>query len=408
MIAPTDKGPGLYPSTRPAFAELAQGGPGLYIHVPFCVRKCLYCDFYSLPTGHGALAKRLNTDAHDASLFLDALEAELKQLPADFRPATIFVGGGTPTELSTTDFTRLLSLIRGSVDISRIVEWSCESNPGTLTREKAELLRGAGVNRVSLGVQSFDTKALEFLGRIHSADEAIAGYRLLRDVGFDNINLDLIYGVPGVSRETVERDVETLASLAPDHTACYCLIFEDGTPLADLRRKGFVKEVDDDEELEQYRIVRERLAAAGYQQYEISNFAKPGRACRHNLLYWGPGEYIGCGPSAHSHWAGSRFGNVRNLDAYCEALLGGRSVRAFEERLDPEKKAREALVMGLRRIDGVVRADFKAATDFDYADLCRDEIAWMSDEGLLETSDERLRLTDRGLFVSDAIFAELV
>ncbi|HEY8241781.1 MAG TPA: radical SAM family heme chaperone HemW, partial [Kiritimatiellia bacterium] len=345
----------------PSRSRRLEDGPGLYVHIPFCVRKCLYCDFYSLPTGHGALAKRLNTDAHDASIFLDALERELRQLPPDFEPRTIFVGGGTPTELSTRDFSRLLALIRDSVDLARVAEWSCESNPGTLTREKAEMLREAGVNRVSLGVQSFDPKALEFLGRIHSSDEAVAGYRLLRDTGFDNINLDLIYGIPGVSRATLERDLQTLVDLAPDHAACYCLIFEDGTPLADLRRKGFVKEVDDDEELEQYSLVRARLAAAGYHQYEISNFARPGRESRHNLLYWGPGEYIGCGPSAHSHWAGARFGNVRNLDQYCAKLLGGENAHAFEERLDPEKKAREALVMGLRRIDGVVRADFKAA-----------------------------------------------
>jgi oxygen-independent coproporphyrinogen-3 oxidase len=408
MIAPTDKGPGLYPSTRPAFAELAQGGPGLYIHVPFCVRKCLYCDFYSLPTGHGALAKRLNTDAHDASLFLDALEAELKQLPADFRPATIFVGGGTPTELSTTDFTRLLSLIRGSVDISRIVEWSCESNPGTLTADKAKMMRDAGINRVSLGVQSFDPKALEFLGRIHSSEEAVAGYHLLREHGFDNVNLDLMYGVPGVSIETVESDVRKLIELSPDHAACYCLIFEDGTPLTELRNKGFVKEVDDDRELEQYARVRDLLGAAGYGHYEISNFARPGRECRHNLLYWGPGEYLGCGPSAHSHWQGKRFGNIRNLDQYCERMLKGESARAFEEHLDPAARAREALVMGLRRLEGISRDRFREETAFDYRDLCGDSLTWLCEEGLLEESDNRLRLTTRGLFVSDGIFAELV
>jgi oxygen-independent coproporphyrinogen-3 oxidase len=382
--------------------------PGLYVHVPFCVRKCLYCDFYSLPTGRGALARRIDTEAHDASVFLDALAVELARLPPAFAPETIFIGGGTPTELSDRDFARLLAMVKDASARGSVTEWTCESNPGTLSRSKVRMMRDAGVNRVSLGVQSFDPSALEFLGRIHSGEEAIDGYRLLRDEGFDNINLDLIYGVPGVPRDALARDLDTLAELAPEHTACYCLIFEDGTPLNELRQKGFVKEVEDDEELEQYNLVRSRLNAAGYRQYEISNFSRPGRECRHNLLYWGPGEYIGCGPSAHSHWAGARYGNVRNLDDYCLNMLSGAPARAFEERLDPEKKARETLVMGLRRLEGVDRNAFKTATGFDFAELCRQEIDWMRDEGLLEHDGPRLRLTEKGLFVSDAIFAELV
>ncbi len=392
----------------PRTSRITEPGPGLYVHVPFCVRKCLYCDFYSLPTGKGPLARRINTEAHDAGLFLKALAAELESLPADFTPETIFIGGGTPTELSTPDFKRILDLIRDAVDPARIVEWSCESNPGTLTREKADLMRAAGVNRVSLGVQSFDPKALDFLGRIHSGDEAAAGYRLLRAAGFDNINLDLIYGVPGVARATLAGDLDTLVGLGPDHAACYCLIFEDGTPLAELRQQGFVKEVDDDEELEQYNLVRAKLGAAGYHHYEISNFAKPGRECRHNLLYWGPGRYIGCGPSAHSHWDGARFGNVRNLDQYCERWIDGKQARAFEERLEPEKKARETLIMALRRLEGLSGKDFKSATAFDLTELCGKEIEWLNQEGLLEREGDTIRLTERGLFLSDAVFAELV
>jgi oxygen-independent coproporphyrinogen-3 oxidase len=383
--------------------------PGLYLHIPFCVRKCLYCDFYSLPMGRGPVAKRLHTHAgHDASRFLDALDVELAALPAGFRPETIFIGGGTPTELSDPDFLRLFALLRARVDLGAVAEWSCESNPGTLTAAKAAILRDAGVNRISLGVQSFDARNLEFLGRIHSADEAAAGFHLLRAHGFTNINLDLMYGIPGSAPDALARDLDRLIALGPEHAACYCLIFEDGTPLADLQRQGFVKEVDDDTELAQYRQVRTRLAAAGYGHYEISNFARPGRACAHNLLYWGAGEYIGCGPSAHSHWAGERYGNLRDLTTYCDRLLAGNSVRAFTERLDPEAKARETLVMGLRRLDGVARDAFRAVTGYDYIHLCGDTIAWLCQEGLLEDSGTRLRLTEQGLFLSDGVFAELV
>ena len=382
---------------------------GLYLHIPFCVRKCLYCDFYSLPMGRGPVAQRLHShEGYDASRFLDALDVELAALPAGFRPETIFIGGGTPTELSDPDFLRLFALLRARVDLGGVKEWSCESNPGTLTAAKAAILRDAGVNRISLGVQSFDARNLEFLGRIHSADEAEAGFHLLRAHGFTNINLDLMYGIPGSAPDALERDLDRLIALGPEHAACYCLIFEDGTPLADLQRQGFVKEVDDDTELAQYRQVRTRLAAAGYGHYEISNFARPGRTCAHNLLYWGAGEYIGCGPSAHSHWAGARYGNLRDLATYCDRLLAGGSVRAFTELLEPDAKARETLVMALRRLDGITRDAFRAATGYDYVHLCGDTIDWLCQEGLLEESGTRLRLTEQGLFLSDGVFAELV
>lgn len=381
---------------------------GLYVHIPFCVRKCIYCDFYSLPTAQGPLAKRLVQGETDQPDFLAALAVELRQLPRPFRPATVFMGGGTPTELSAGDLARLLELLHRHVDLSGVVEWTCESNPGTLTREKARLLLDAGVNRMSLGVQSFDPKTLEFLGRIHSADEAAEGYQLLRELGVPGINLDLIYGVPGSGLDVVQRDVERLIELGPDHTACYCLIFEDGTPLADLRARGFVKEVDDDTERTQYEWVRNRLRAAGYRHYEISNFARPGQECRHNLLYWGAGEYLGVGPSAHSHWRGERYGNVRDLAAYCRKLLGGQSARSFSERLDPEAKARETLVMALRRLDGITWEQFHSDTGFDLRALCGETLDWLSRQGLLEVSPTGVRLTDEGLFVSDGIFAELV
>ncbi len=383
--------------------------PGLYIHVPFCVRKCLYCDFYSLPTATAPVAHRVSSeDQPDQPAFLEAFARELAGLPASFRPDTIFIGGGTPTELSRADLRAMLDRLARRVDLSGVTEWTCESNPGTLTEPKVELLLGAGVNRFSLGVQSFDPPTLEFLGRIHSADEARDGFRLLRRMGVRNINLDLIYGVPGANLDVVRRDLDALLELGPDHAACYCLIFEDGTPLTDLRNKGFVKEVDDDTELEQYNLVRAALAAGGYHHYEISNFARPGFACAHNRLYWGGGEYIGVGPSAHSHWAGERFGNIRDLDAYIARMRDGRSPRAFSERLDPEAKARETLVMALRQLDGIARDEFRAATGFDYRSLCADRLDWLQREGLLAEDDNRLRLTERGLFVSDAIFAELV
>ncbi|MGA1193695.1 MAG: radical SAM family heme chaperone HemW [Kiritimatiellia bacterium] len=382
---------------------------GLYIHIPFCVRKCLYCDFYSLPTGRGPIARRLSElEMERQPDFLDALAVELGRLPEDFRPETVFIGGGTPTELSDEDFARLFELIRKSSDLSEVSEFTCESNPGTLTPAKVDIMIAGGVNRVSLGVQSLTPSVLEFIGRIHSPEEAVAGYQLLREKGVANINLDFMYGIPGQTLAHIEEDLARAIALGPEHIACYCLIFEDGTPLTELRNKGYLKEVDDDAELEQFQMVRTILTRGGYGHYEISNYAKPGFESAHNKLYWSAGEYIGCGPSAHSHWRGRRYGNIRNLEEYNRRLLAGDSVLQFEEQLSSEARAREALVMYLRRIDGVGRDEFRAATGFDYEELCHDPLCWLESINMIDRSAGRLRLTPQGVFVSDAVYAELV
>lgn len=381
---------------------------GLYLHIPFCVRKCVYCDFYSIETLAGPISDRLTAPLPDHSQFLDALAIELQHLPAGFHPDTIFIGGGTPTELSDDNLQRLLSLVHRYIDLRLVREWTCESNPGTLTSAKAHLLRAAGVNRMSMGVQSFNPGNLEFLGRIHGPDDVEHSYALLREAGFENINLDMIYGIPGSSLETTRQDVKRLIALGPEHMSCYCLTFEEGTPLMDMKRKGYVREVDGKEELRQYKMIRSLLEAAAYDQYEISNFARPDRMCRHNLLYWGPAPYLGCGPSAHSHWNEQRYANVRTLRVYCKRLLNGESAVDFTEQLPPEEKARESLVMWLRRIHGVPRKAFAAATGFDYHALCGPAIAQLCADGLLDESDGSLRLTTRGLFVSNSVMAELV
>lgn len=381
---------------------------GLYLHIPFCVRKCIYCDFYSLETLKGPIPERLRAPLPDHTEFLDALEVELKALPAGFQPGTIFIGGGTPTELSDANFRRLLEMIHRYADLSALREWTCESNPGTLTATKAQALKDAGVNRISMGVQSFDQANLEFLGRIHGPDDVREGYKLLRETGFNDINLDLIYGIPTSTLEKTQADIEQLIALKPEHASCYCLTFEEGTPLMDMKRKGYVTEVDGELEREQYQTIRGTLKRAGYEQYEISNFAQPGRACRHNLLYWSQGEYIGCGPSAHSHWLGRRYANVRSLRRYCRALLNGASPVDFEEQLPAEAKARETLVMGLRKMDGVSREDFRTATGYDYRELSGSTIEHLCAIGVLEERGDTLRLSEEGLFVSNSVFAELV
>jgi oxygen-independent coproporphyrinogen III oxidase len=362
-------------------------GPGLYIHVPFCARKCAYCAFFSTPTAPDLMAA-----------WLSGIGRELERLPAGFVPESVFLGGGTPTVLAEDDLARLLELVHARVNVSKVDEWTCEANPGTLTKNKAARLRTAGVNRLSIGAQSFADATLKKLGRIHTAAETSDGVALARAAGFENIGLDMIYGVPGVSREAFETDVEAALALDPEHISCYCLEIEEGTPFAHEAQAGRL-EVSEEEQRAQFDWARRRLAKSGWAHYEISNFARPGRECRQNLLYWSGGDYIGIGPAAHSHWKGLRWGNSAELPAW---------KREFEERLEPEAKARETLVMGLRRIAGWGREEFRAATGFDWDALRRGEIARLVSEGWLIAEGDRLRLAENALFVSDSVFAELV
>ena len=360
---------------------------GLYVHVPFCVRKCGYCAFFSRPAQPDLVAA-----------WFAGIERELAALPAGFAPTSVFFGGGTPTALDERDLARLLDLVRARVDLRNLAEWTCEANPGTLSSAKLACLRAGGVDRLSLGAQSFTAETLKRLGRIHAADETRAAVAQARAAGFANVGLDLIYGVPGVARETFQADVEAALALAPEHLSCYCLEIEAGTPFARAAAAGELA-VSEDEQRAQFDWARRRLVAAGFEHYEISNFARPGRACRQNGLYWSGGDYIGVGPAAHSHWAGARWGNVPELPAW---------KRAFEERLEPAAKARETLVMGLRRLAGWGRAEFRAATGCDYDELRGPEIARLAAQGLLVVEPDRIRLADDALFVSDAVFAELV
>ena len=362
-------------------------GPGLYIHVPFCARKCAYCAFFSKPASPRFVAA-----------WLAGVGRELEKIPEGFAPESVFFGGGTPTVLEEPELTRWLELVRARVDLRKVSEWTCEANPGTLTKAKAEQLRAAGVNRLSIGAQSFDDATLRKLGRIHTAAETRECVALARAAGFENIGLDVIYGVPGVSREKFCADVEAAISLNPEHISCYCLEIEAGTPFAHEAVAGRL-EISDEEQRAQFDWTRQRLAAGGWAHYEISNFAKPGRECRQNLLYWSGGDYFGLGPAAHSHWNGVRWGNSAELPEW---------KREFEERLASAAKARETLVMGLRRIAGWNRAEFRAATGFDYEALRGKEIAKLVSEGLLIAEGDGIRLAEEALFVSDLVFAELV
>lgn len=382
---------------------------GLYIHIPFCVRRCFYCAFYLESLGSGPIAGRLeDIDSRDNPDFMDALERELEMLPEGFVPETVYIGGGTPTELSARDLDRLLQAVRARIGDRDVVEWSCEANPGTLTDEKISLLKDAGVSRVSLGVQSFQPRVLEYLGRLHSADDARDTYHRLRTAGFRSVNLDLICNIPGVTDEEFARDLDVLTELNPDHVSCYSLEYEPGTGMTSFRDKGFVEELDDEVSERQYGYLLDTLASAGYDHYELFNFCKPGHECVHHLNYWAAGEYHGCGPSAHSHVDGTRFEVVRNVKEYVTGLKQGRRVFSLEEKLEPEPKARETLMTSLRRLEGVSRKWFSEKTGFDLDELGGETLKDLHEYGLVESQGDLLRFTRKGLFVSSAVLAELI
>ncbi|MCF7817949.1 MAG: radical SAM family heme chaperone HemW [Kiritimatiellales bacterium] len=371
---------------------------GLYIHVPICISRCRYCDFYKVTPN----------EWDHVALFIQSLEAEFRRLPSDFTPDTVFIGGGTPTALEPNNLATLFDALHRTINLSNVVEFTSEANPGTLTPEKLAILRAGGVNRVSIGVQSFNDKALRLLGRIHKADQAIDGYRMLRDAGFENVNIDLIQSIPGMTPDDILADARIVAGLEPEHISYYNLIYEPGTPMTHDRDTGRIVPPGDDEEADNYFAVKHLLEGAGYGHYETSNFSKPRKECLHNVLYWQGGEYFGCGPSAHSHWQGARYGNIRDLQGYCDRLLKNEAPFDEVERLSPEDKARETLVMWLRMTDGVDLAQFEQLTGFAIEALCGAAVDGMVDERLLQRSENRLALAKEALFISNSVFSELL
>ncbi|WP_372795887.1 radical SAM family heme chaperone HemW [Pontiella sp.] len=371
---------------------------GLYIHVPLCEKRCRYCDFYKLTPN----------EVDSMELFLQCLEIELRRLPRDFAPDTVFIGGGTPTALNPAEYAKMLEAIDRRINLSQVVEFTSEANPGTLTPEKLQVMRDGGINRVSIGVQSFNERALQLLGRIHDAKAAVEGYHLLRSAGFDNVNIDLIQSIPGMKPDEVLEDARKVARLEPDHISFYNLIYEPGTPLTKARDEGRVVPPVDDEEADNYFMVKEYLECAGYGHYEISNFSRRGRECLHNVLYWQGGEYFGCGPSGHSHWHGRRFGNIPDLNVYTERLLKEQNPFDEVEHLTKEDKARETLVMWLRMTDGFDLNEFEKVTGFSADALCGEGIESMLEENLLQRTGNRLRLAPDALFISNAVFSQLL
>src|SRR6185436_8484940 len=296
--------------------------------------------------------------------------------PADFAPRTVFVGGGTPTALSDADFAKMLSLVRDvAATGGRLVEWTIEANPGSLTPWKARAMRDAGVTRISLGVQSFDDAVLRSVGRVHDAKTAREAVGIARNSGVRDVSLDLLFAIPGQGLATFENDLAQAVALGTDHVSAYALLYEHGTPMTRRLDEGRVEREDEDIELTMMRRAREVLGEAGFRRYEVSNFAKPGRECLHNINYWRDGEYLGLGASATSYLGGERRTNVASWRDFETAALTGRDAVAFSERLTPAAAMGEEVMLRLRMTEGVSLAALTARWGIDaarrYATLVR-------------------------------------
>jgi oxygen-independent coproporphyrinogen-3 oxidase len=370
----------------------------VYVHVPFCVRRCAYCDFASEVRG----GERVRT-------YLEAIAREVDL--CTHRGAalgTVYFGGGTPTALNEAELRALFELIGTGFDVSRVREWTVEANPGTVDEARLCAIRASGASRLSLGVQSFDDRVLQVLGRIHRASQASEAIASARRAGFDNISIDLMYAVPGQSLVDLRRDVARAVELSPDHVSIYGLTYERGTPMSRRRDEGLLSQVDEELERRMYLAAIDDLERAGYAQYEIASFARDGKVSHHNTTYWTGGEYVGLGPSAASYLGGTRSTNCRDLDEYARGLALGEYPAAERERLESERAAREALVLELRTRLGVEPGAFFRRTGFDLHELLGEAGRAMAVDGWLEWHGGRVRLSRKALPVADEILAQLV
>jgi len=367
-----------------------------YVHVPFCSHRCGYCNF-TVVAGRGDLIEP----------YLTALDRELSWLPTECPVLTLFIGGGTPTQIPLAPWRRLLEMVTRRFRLEVSGEFSIEANPADVDPAILDAARRFGVTRISLGAQSFDRRKLQTLERDHLGEDIDHAVALAHD-RFESVSLDLIFGLPHESLDTWRGDLQAALSLAPHHISTYGLTFEKGTQFWNRLRRGELKPLDEERQREMFELAIDMLTSAGYEHYEVSNFAIPGHRARHNEAYWTGREYYAAGPGAARYLDRCRETNHRSVTTYVKRVLRGESPVAEQERLDDEAAARERLVFGLRRLEGVHRLEFLQQTGFSLDDLAAPALGKLLQWKLLEFADNRLRLTMAGLMVSDSIWPELL
>jgi len=370
----------------------------LYIHIPFCKSKCYYCDFNSY-SGKEGLAQK----------YVEALKKELSKIDHEFK--TVYFGGGTPSNISSKFIKEILSEIKCDGEVT------LELNPGTITREKLIDYKEAGINRLSIGLQAVQDDLLKRIGRIHTLKEFEEAYNMVREVGFTNISVDLMFGLPGQTLENVYESLEYIIKIKPEHVSCYSLIVHD--ELISKHPDAFSDLPSDEEERNMYYLICDKLNAAGYEQYEISNFAKPGFESKHNMCYWNQDEYFGIGAGASSYIDGARYKNIDSIEEYIDNVLNDKiDYRVIEEEQDDDSKLREYMILKLRLLKGVSKAEAKERFNVNVLEVFDKEITKMKNQGLLEVidifdndtnkKDISIRLTKKGLDLANIVWEDFI
>lgn len=381
----------------------------LYIHVPFCIKKCAYCDFLSAPAGEEERQRYVET-------MIKEIQGYRKKYQ-EYCVTTIFVGGGTPSVLSGEQIKEVFNALRASFVIDTQAEITIEVNPGTVTEEKVEAWMQAGVNRISIGLQSVNDEELQMLGRMHTYKDFLNTYHLLRDKGFNNLNIDLISAIPGQTLESWKKTLSTVAELEPEHISAYSLIVEEGTPFytiygeggADGNLESMVQPLPDEEtERFIYEETETILQKYGYDRYEISNYAKPGYACRHNEGYWRRVNYLGVGLGASSLIENQRFRNFSTYDTYMDAIQNQKLFHEEVESLSVTDEMEEFMFLGLRMMSGISREEFQKKFRKKIETVYEKQIQQLKKDGLIEFVENRIRLTKRGIDISNYVFEQFL
>lgn len=372
---------------------------GIYIHIPFCKRKCYYCDFISYPDKCNQIPN-----------YIKSLIKEIESFDfSNYKITSIYIGGGTPSYIDSKYIKQILAKINKKVDFKN-VEITIEINPGTVTIEKLQDYKEAGINRISIGLQSTNDKLLQQIGRIHTYQEFLDAYHLIEKVGFKNINIDLMLGLPNQTIQDLKESLNKVIKLNPNHISVYSLIIEEKTKMAKLLEEGKIKLPEEEQERSMYWYVKNTLELNGYKHYEISNFAREGKESRHNMNCWNQEEYIGFGVAAHSYINNVRFSNTSNVEEYIENILSENNEKNvnIEEEQTLEDKRNEFMMLGFRKLDGVNVSKFKEKFKENPIFLYRDKLNKLVEEGLIEVDLNNIKLTNKGLDFANLVFEEFV
>ncbi len=376
-------------------------GLGVYIHIPFCEKKCRYCDFVSFEQKEKAFKQK----------YVESLVKEMEHFQTSQKISTLYIGGGTPSVLPVEEMEKIVKTAKKNWRFGEQAEVTIEVNPGTVDLVKLEGYKALGINRLSIGVQSTHNRLLELLGRIHLYEDFTRVYEMARTVGFENINVDLMLGIPTQTKEELESSLQEVIALQPEHISIYSLILEKGTELEQLVLDGTLEMISEELEREMYWLTKEVLEKNGYVQYEISNFAKKGLESRHNLACWNQEEYVGFGVGAHSYGDRMRVSNVECMEEYIKNIEAGRFERNVilqEKRQTFEEQAKEYMLLGLRKIAGVSISEFEQKFQLNPLFYFRFEMSRLEEKGLIEVDLDRIRLTNKGLDFANQVFAEFV